>query len=164
MYSATKTFQSQIYPILQLAWLPCSTGGRARSRREVRWVCVVVPAMPCVLLLCLSGGLLPCPVGHLPEQPMTLSAIGLGRKEYLVLDYFVQVHLAPKNYLLPWLALRICYSWSSETPSLFSQWFTSHFHLSYFSTLIDEPPSHPIVLTKYRVHLLMLLSTRANSC
>lgn len=164
MYSATKIFQSQIYPVLQIAWLPCSTGERTQSRRTVGWVCVVVPAMPCVLLQCLSEDLLPCPLGPFPEQPRTLSGIGMGSKEYLILVYLVQMHLVPKIWLSPWLTLKICYSWRCSTPSQLSQWLTSHSHLSYFSVLITELLPYPVVLTKFHVHVLMLLSTRANSC
>lgn len=97
MYSATKIFQSQIQAILQIAQLPCSAGEKTWSRREVGWVCMVDPAMPCVVLQCFSGGLLPCPLGPLPEQPRKLADTGLGRKEYLILDYLVRMHLVPKN-------------------------------------------------------------------
>lgn len=42
-------------------------------------------------------GLLPCRLGPLPEQSRRLSGIGVGRKEYLILGYLVQMHLTPKN-------------------------------------------------------------------
>jgi len=56
--------------------------------------------MLCILLQYLSGALLPCPLDPLadqPSQPRTLSDKGLSRKEYVILDYLVQMHLAPKN-------------------------------------------------------------------
>lgn len=67
------------------------------SSSEVGWVCVVVPAMLCIFIQCLSEDLLACPLDTLPERPWSLSDIGLGRKEYLILSYLVQMHLAPKN-------------------------------------------------------------------